>query len=104
MEWLRLSAKAKIVLGIVAGITAAIIGISQAWSVLDLPVIATRGWVHAQFSDRLKRQSDSLYQIRRGQLDREIFDLERREKRNQSDEWRLHQLQDELKKLDAAEK
>lgn len=95
------------VLSILAGSVAAcagmVVSVAAAWAVLDLPVPAMRGYVLAQLEPLMREQREHravLFDIRRGQLDREIFDLERRQPRSDSDEWRLRQLRDELKQLD----
>ena len=110
MFWSTMTTRAK-VLSILAGSIAAtagmIVAVHQAWAVLDLPILATRDYVLAQNEPLARAQRelrDVTFDIRRGQIDREIFDLERRENRSPSDEWRLRQLRDELKKLDARSK
>lgn len=90
---------------IAASTLGVIVAAPSAWSVLDPYVPATRGYVVAQQTDlrrKLQDHSDTLYQIRRGQLDREIFDMERRDSKVPEDQYRLRQLKDDLRRLDAA--
>ena len=93
-----------ILAGSVAAVAGMVVAVASAWAVLDLPIPATRGYVLSQAEPLARAQRelrDVTFDIRRGQLDREIFDLERKENRTASDEWRLRQLRDELKKLDS---
>ena len=107
MFWSTMTTRAKvlsILAGSVTAVAAMVVAVSSAWAVLDWPIIASREYVLAQVEPLMRAQKEHravLYDIRRGQLDREIFDLDRRENRSASDEWRLRQLRDELKKLDA---
>ena len=107
MSWATMTTRAKvfsILAGSVTAVAAMIVAVHQAWAVLDLPIFASRDYVLAQVEPLMRAHKEHravLYDIRRGQLDREIFDLERRENRSASDEWRLRQLREELKRLDA---
>ena len=64
----------------------------------------TRSYVLAQVEPMAREQREHrevLFDIRRGQLDREIFALEQLPVRTPNEEFRLRQLRDEVRKLDA---
>lgn len=93
-----------IIAGSVGTFAGMIVAVVSAWAALDWPVPAMRGYVLAQLEPLARAQRelrDLTFDVRRGQLSREIFELERLPKRTTSEEFRLHQLHDELKKLDA---
>lgn len=95
------------VIALVVSLCTLIVALPSAWSTLDLPIPAMREWTLSQLGPlhgEQKSQRAILYEIRRGQLEREIFDLERRPSRNDSDEWRLRQLREDLRRLDERER
>lgn len=107
MFWSHMTMRAKvlsILAGSVTAVAAMIVAVASAWAVLDLPILATRDYVLAQAEPLARAQRelrDVTFEIRRGQLDREIFALEQLPTRTPNEEFRLRQLRDELRKLDA---
>lgn len=99
--WNDLPISAK--LASIASIITISIGIPSAWAIFGFPVPATREWVNAQYGVQLRSHGQTLYDIRRSQLDREIWTLRQQTNRNQAEEWRMHQLELELQILDKRE-
>lgn len=103
--WTNLTRRAKVAtvfLGFGATTSGFIVGIPAAWGVIGLPTPASREYVLSQLSDIKRDQQQThqlLLEIRRGQLDREVIDLERRSNRSIDDDVRLHQLRDQLLRL-----
>ncbi len=84
-------------------VTAAIVSTGAAWAFLDLPVVSTKAWTLAQverLERNLKQQGQILYDIRRGQLERNVIDLEQKPKRNSDEEYRLRALKEDMRRLD----
>lgn len=80
-----------------------IVGLPAAWSTVGLPVFVTHDYLVAQLNEFKRDQAETkrlLFEIRRGQVDREVFDLERRTNRSADDDFRLHQLHNELQRID----
>lgn len=89
-----------VIAGAIGAVAAMIVSVSAAWALLDSGM---RAYVLAQVEPMAREQREHrevLFDIRRGQLDREIFALEQLPTRTTSEEFRLRQLRDELKKLE----
>ena len=48
----------------------------------------------------IKQQGQILYDIRRGQIERNVIDLEQKPKRNSDEEYRLRALKEDMRRLD----
>lgn len=75
----------------------------SAWGFLELPIVSTRTWTLAQMENlkqQLNTQSEVLHDIRRGQIDRNIIDLEAKKRRQADEELRLRTLKEDLRRLD----
>ncbi len=88
----------------VGAIAGAIVATSTAWAVLGWPVPAMQQWTLAQVEQLRKDiydQRSVVFDIRRGQINRDIIELERKEKkRNTDEEYRLRALKEDLRRLD----
>lgn len=87
-------------LGAMAG---ALVALNAAWTAFDMPPWSTRVWTLAQIEtlkQQLNSQSEVLRDIRRGQIDRNIIDLEAKKRRQADEELRLRQLREDLRRLD----
>jgi hypothetical protein len=106
--WMQASNRVKavaVVAGAVGSVCGMIVGIPAAWSTVGLPVFVTREYVLDQIAEMKREQDETrrlLYEIRRSQVDKEVFDLERRTNRSVDDDYRLRQLREELKRIDGA--
>jgi hypothetical protein len=95
-----MTAKFATAVGAIAG---ALVATGTAWAFLDLPVVSTRSWTMAQverLERNLRQQGQILYDIRRGQLERNVIDLEQKSKRNSDEEYRLRALKEDMRRLD----
>ncbi len=100
--WSQLSMTAKFATA-VGAIAGALVATGTAWAFLDLPVVSTRSWTMAQverLERNLRQQGQILYDIRRGQLERNVIDLEQKSKRNSDEEYRLRALKEDMRRLD----
>ncbi len=100
--WSQLSLTAKFATA-VGAIAAAVVSTGAAWAFLDLPVVSTRSWTMAQverLERNIKQQGQILYDIRRGQIERNVIDLEQKPKRNSDEEYRLRALKEDMRRLD----
>ena len=60
-------------------------------------------WTMAQverLERNLRQQGQILYDIRRGQIERNVIDLEQKSKRNSDEEFRLRALKEDMRRLD----
>jgi hypothetical protein len=95
-----MTAKFATAVGAIAG---AVVTTGAAWAFLDLPVVSTRSWTLAQverLERNIKQQGQLLYDIRRGQIERNVIDLEQKPKRNSDEEFRLRALKEDMRRLD----
>src|SRR6266705_1413376 len=100
------------VAGVVTPVAGAVVAVPPAWTALDFPVPASRGFVVAHV-DRLKMAADTtrdsirdvqvdILESRRNATDLDIFDQKIKQKATPGDrdlEWRIHQQENELKAL-----
>jgi hypothetical protein len=95
-----MTAKFATAVGAIAG---AVVATGTAWAFLDLPVVSTKAWTLAQverLERNIKQQGQILYDIRRGQIERNVIDLEQKSKRNSDEEYRLRALKEDMRRLD----
>ena len=87
-------------IGYLAALAAAVVAIGGAWKVLDLPVPATRAWVHEVVISPYQDDSLALLRLRRQVTFNELFLWESNATRDANILWNIERLRSDITAID----